>query len=118
MFFAPSLRLLHELGPGHSYYQGGGKAGEMLPLFRWGWASVDHVVPVVSGGTNDDSNLVAACWKCNLRKGDRKVERSRQLQDIPQELADLDWDGFSSLYPRLARQSDEWIRLILPEELP
>lgn len=29
---------------------------------------VDHVVPVVLGGTNDPWNLVAACWDCNLGK--------------------------------------------------
>jgi 5-methylcytosine-specific restriction endonuclease McrA len=30
---------------------------------------VDHVVPLYKGGTNDDSNLVAACHDCNHSKG-------------------------------------------------
>jgi len=31
---------------------------------------VDHVIPVAAGGTNDDGNLVAACWACNRGKRD------------------------------------------------
>jgi HNH endonuclease len=30
---------------------------------------VDHVQPVILGGTNDPDNLVAACRACNLKKG-------------------------------------------------
>jgi hypothetical protein len=30
---------------------------------------VDHVIPLFKGGTNDDSNLVAACHECNHSKG-------------------------------------------------
>jgi hypothetical protein len=30
---------------------------------------VDHVIPLYKGGTNDDSNLVAACHECNHGKG-------------------------------------------------
>lgn len=28
-------------------------------------ATVDHVVPLHAGGSNELDNLVAACWKCN-----------------------------------------------------
>ena len=31
--------------------------------------TVDHRVPVTYGGTDDPSNLVAACSRCNRRKG-------------------------------------------------
>ena len=30
---------------------------------------VDHAIPLYKGGTNDDSNLVAACHECNHGKG-------------------------------------------------
>lgn len=33
--------------------------------------TVDHLVPVIRGGTDDESNLVAACAGCNGTKGDR-----------------------------------------------
>jgi 5-methylcytosine-specific restriction endonuclease McrA len=32
---------------------------------------VDHIVPVVKGGTNDPSNLQALCADCNLGKSDQ-----------------------------------------------
>lgn len=32
-------------------------------------ATVDHVVPRASGGTNVQSNLVTACYRCNQAKG-------------------------------------------------
>ena len=34
---------------------------------------VDHVVPVARGGPTHESNLVAACERCNLEKGSRGV---------------------------------------------
>lgn len=30
---------------------------------------IDHVIPVISGGTNEETNLVTACQDCNLGKG-------------------------------------------------
>lgn len=30
---------------------------------------IDHVVPVIAGGTNDPGNLVLACAQCNSAKG-------------------------------------------------
>lgn len=33
--------------------------------------TVDHVIPVARGGTNDASNLVPACGPCNYSKGGR-----------------------------------------------
>lgn len=31
---------------------------------------VDHIVPRSRGGSNDDSNLTTACWRCNSGKSD------------------------------------------------
>lgn len=38
--------------------------------------TVDHVVPVCRGGMSDWLNTVAACWKCNNRKGSRTLGES------------------------------------------
>jgi 5-methylcytosine-specific restriction endonuclease McrA len=35
---------------------------------------VDHVTPRVKGGTDDPSNLVAACGRCNREKYDKDSE--------------------------------------------
>jgi 5-methylcytosine-specific restriction endonuclease McrA len=37
--------------------------------------TVDHVIPRRLGGLDDDSNLVAACRRCNLSKGGRFFAR-------------------------------------------
>ncbi len=112
VFFSPALKLLEELAPGHSYYHRNGKAGAMLPLFQWGWASVDHIRPVTRGGTNEESNLVTACWRCNLSKNDSAPETVAPPREITPDLAALRWDGLSSVYCRLSKQPDRWCRLI------
>ena len=35
--------------------------------------TVDHIVPVANGGTNDWDNLTSACSSCNSRKHDRSL---------------------------------------------
>lgn len=35
---------------------------------------VDHIKSRCVGGTNEFENLQLLCWKCNKRKGSRKVE--------------------------------------------
>lgn len=41
---------------------------------------VDHIHPVSTGGSNDDDNLVTACFGCNRGKSDRS------LSDVPATL--------------------------------
>ena len=47
---------------------------------------IDHVVPVAKGGSNDESNLVAACDDCNLGKSDYLIAPSspavREVIDV------------------------------------
>jgi 5-methylcytosine-specific restriction endonuclease McrA len=57
---------------------------------------VDHVEPVVKGGTNETSNLVTACAGCNLGKGAIKLTengvaalKTRQLA-YQREIAEVD----------------------------
>ena len=35
---------------------------------------LDHIVPVASGGTSEDSNLQLLCPTCNMRKGAKDYE--------------------------------------------
>lgn len=44
--------------------------GEVWQLGNW--ATIDHVVPLSRGGTDDLDNLVLACNVCNARKGARE----------------------------------------------
>lgn len=111
VFFAPTLQVFEELSPGHSYYHPNGKSGAMLPLLQRRWASVDHIQPVAKGGTDDEANLATACWECNLAKRDTPPERAGPPRAIGNDLVKLGWDGFASLYERLAKP-DEWVRLL------
>jgi len=36
--------------------------------------TIDHVVPLCKGGTNDLSNLRPACQRCNVKKGNKDLE--------------------------------------------
>ena len=36
--------------------------------------TLDHLIPRVQGGSNQVSNLVTACHRCNSARGDRAVE--------------------------------------------
>ena len=42
--------------------------------------TVDHIIPIVKGGTNHESNLVAACAKCNYGKQDQDELQFRVKQ--------------------------------------
>jgi len=44
-----------------------------MTLDREGPWHIDHIVPVVAGGTNDDANLRLTCAPCNLRKGAKTI---------------------------------------------
>lgn len=43
---------------------------------------VDHIVPVIKGGTNDIYNLITSCFDCNRGKG------KTELSSIPETLVD------------------------------
>jgi 5-methylcytosine-specific restriction endonuclease McrA len=46
--------------------------------------SVDHVIPVSRGGTNQNENLVGACRRCNASKSDRTPDEwYASRQEVP-----------------------------------
>lgn len=50
-----------------------------------GAENIDHVIPKSRGGPHTWENVVAACRRCNLRKGNRTpVEAGMPLQSTPQ----------------------------------
>jgi len=100
IFYAPALKLLDKLNPKHEYFHPNGKAGEILPLFQWSWASIDHVKPFSKGGEDSTDNYVSACWKCNLKYGEKPVGEGKPT---PKEIVESDWDGFYGLYREIQR---------------
>src|SRR5215472_3247582 len=43
---------------------------------------VDHIKPVVEGGTNEDHNLITACMDCNAGKGRRLLDETIPILDL------------------------------------
>lgn len=41
----------------------------------WQSYTIDHVIPLSKGGPNKISNIVLACVRCNLEKGDTLPEK-------------------------------------------
>lgn len=46
------------------------KCGKPLPLEK---TTIDHLIPKYRGGTDDMSNLIPMCKRCNKQKGSRIV---------------------------------------------
>ena len=54
--------------------------------------NVDHVIPKVQGGTHRWENVVAACRRCNTRKGGRTPSQAGlQLRRTPSSPGRFDW---------------------------
>lgn len=43
--------------------------------------TVDHIVPLARGGSDDESNLVACCGACNYSKRDKIVGMPEQMSE-------------------------------------
>ncbi len=49
-----------------------------------GMRCIDHVEPKSGAGTNDESNLMPACWNCNSIKHARPLEFLRRYRGFQQ----------------------------------
>ena len=65
--------------------------------------TIDHVIPLIQGGSNKESNLATCCGACNQRKADRTPEQwGRPLLSV-KEARNFSTDRFSSFTPRQRR---------------
>lgn len=60
-------------------------------------ASVDHVVPHSAGGTNEETNLVTACWSCQFGRGAWSLEEVGLLDPRTRPPVKDGWDGLERL---------------------
>ena len=111
------MRLVAEVFPDEFPYHPNGKGGQTHPAIMSRSATLDHVMPWSSEGTNDPENLVCACWVCNRVKGDLSLEHlGWSLLPIEEEST---WDGLTRFYRDLWVLAGEptggkhilWIRL-------
>ena len=80
-------------------------------------ATLDHIVPITAGGDPlARFNLVTACWGCNRRKGDLRLD---EIVWALVEPADPTWRGLTDLYfplwraagqPELGEDERWWLR--------
>jgi len=71
----------------------------------------DHLTPIAKGGTDNIDNIVAACWPCNKKKGNRTLGEYRLYLDrlagqITEESAIPAYTGF-------VVSSEEWPAVVV-----
>jgi 5-methylcytosine-specific restriction endonuclease McrA len=70
-------RWRHSRGPAWSRAGVLVRDGRRCGYCRGAASTIDHVVPRSRGGGNEWANTVAACGRCNNRKGDRTPSEAR-----------------------------------------
>ena len=122
VILTPVMRLISRLYPAQFPYNRNWKVAETHPAFAARAATLDHVSPVAhDSGPIGLERLAAACWPCNLRKGDLSLETlGWQLL----EPADESWMRLTDLFdplwravgqPALGADGMAWLRLIQRE---
>ena len=53
-------------------------------------ASIDHIVPLSRGGSNDDDNIQLLCLPCNLSKGQMNMEEFMNHRECVVDLNDFE----------------------------
>lgn len=43
---------------------------------------IDHIIPVIQGGTRDESNLQPLCFQCHKRKGPKTGRSNEELREL------------------------------------
>jgi hypothetical protein len=97
--FEPVFRVLALLHPAGVPYDDHWRRVACHPDVMTHATSLDHVLPVSRGGTNDWENLVTACAGCQYRKMD-------DIWPDPRPVATSTWDGLSGLYPELCQLAE------------
>ncbi|MGH3695672.1 MAG: HNH endonuclease [Pseudonocardiaceae bacterium] len=117
VILTPVMRLVARLYPEQFPYHPNWKTDSTHPAFVSRSATLDHVVPIADEGDPvDPANLVTACWGCNRRKGDLRLD---EIGWSLVEPADKAWKGFTELFfplweavgrPDLSEDEAWWLR--------
>jgi 5-methylcytosine-specific restriction endonuclease McrA len=113
------MRLVSRLYPELFPYHRNWKADSTHPAFVARSATLDHVRPIADGGDPlEPANLATACWGCNRRKGDLRLDElgwSLVEPSIP------NWQGLTELFrplweavgrPPLSEDEHGWMRAV------
>jgi hypothetical protein len=119
------MRLVSRLYPGLFPYHPNWKADSTHPAFISRSATLDHVQPITGGGDpTDPANMVTACWGCNRRKGDLRLD---EIGWALLEPSDSSWRGLTELFrplwdavgrPPLSEDEHAWMRAVAAAKRP
>lgn len=114
-----ALRLISGQYPRQFPYHPHGKWDSTHPVYNTSLASIDHLNPYsVDGNNNALTNLITACWVCNIRKSNLTLEQLGWTL-IPVEPSD--WKGLADLmkpiwealgHPELSSPDKAWLGLL------
>lgn len=83
---------------------------------------IDHVHPVVSGGTNDIRNLVLSCSDCNRKKSDFSLDEYRaHIFFMNPDYSSEELKEFNTRYdewPDLNKKQIRWLMVIFADTKP
>lgn len=88
---------------------------DAAPMLDYLACVIDHRESHARGGSGEEENLVTACNKCNMRKSDRAYVE--HIKKFPRKKVNARfgpperWDGLSSVFVTLAKDSDEELTL-------
>lgn len=72
----------------------GSDLSKVEPFFR----TLDHLIPISAGGTNDPSNLACACRSCNSqRKTETTPEQKIKIQEIVERSSVIEMKFYRSM---------------------
>lgn len=65
--------------------------------------TIDHIVPLSKGGTNEDDNLITACRSCNSYKGEQSLEEIKEILQTD-SLGDISLNRVSNILNRVFKK--------------
>ena len=74
---------------GKCYYCGQQMQTKSTPPFYGDAYSIDHKLPISCYGSNDESNLVVCCARCNITKGTMTAETFTEFVELLKQKPDL-----------------------------
>ena len=116
------LRLVGELFPETFGYHPNWKTNATDISFLILSTSLEHLLPVTRGGSNEPTNLRTACAMCNYTKSNYTLA---ELGWTDLRSSGEYWDGFTGMFPALAKKFNKtqgvygsWLRALEnPEQL-
>ncbi len=108
LIFPGVLCILSYLMPDVFPYQDNWKTVECHQAWWKLFPSIDHVVPLAFGGTNDEDNLLCTSMKRNLAKSTSTLEEVGWHIYPPGKLTD--WDGMLSWFMEYVPEHEELLK--------